>query len=45
MTFVESYGPWAVVAGASEGVGASFALTELSKRLAPDEDDVEKDLA
>jgi uncharacterized protein len=25
MSFVESYGPWAVVAGASEGVGASFA--------------------
>jgi short-subunit dehydrogenase len=25
MTFVEQYGPWAVVAGASEGVGASFA--------------------
>ncbi len=25
MTFVESYGPWAVVAGASEGVGAAFA--------------------
>lgn len=24
MTFVESYGPWAVVAGASEGVGATF---------------------
>jgi short-subunit dehydrogenase len=24
MTFVESYGPWAVIAGASEGVGASF---------------------
>jgi uncharacterized protein len=25
MTFVESYGPWAVVAGASEGVGAAFS--------------------
>ncbi|HEX4434377.1 MAG TPA: SDR family NAD(P)-dependent oxidoreductase [Acidimicrobiales bacterium] len=25
MTFVESYGPWAVIAGASEGVGAVFA--------------------
>jgi short-subunit dehydrogenase len=25
MNFVESYGPWAVVAGASEGVGAAFA--------------------
>lgn len=25
MTFVESYGPWAVAAGASEGVGAAFA--------------------
>ena len=25
MTFVESYGPWAVVAGASDGVGAGFA--------------------
>jgi short-subunit dehydrogenase len=25
MTFVESYGPWAVVAGASDGVGAAFA--------------------
>src|SRR3984957_10016891 len=24
MTFVESYGPWAVIAGASEGVGASL---------------------
>jgi short-subunit dehydrogenase len=25
MTFAEKYGPWAIVAGASEGVGASFA--------------------
>jgi len=25
MAFAESYGPWAVVAGASEGVGAGFA--------------------
>ncbi len=25
MTFVESYGPWAVIAGASEGVGEAFA--------------------
>ena len=25
MEFVEKYGPWAVVAGASEGVGAEFA--------------------
>jgi short-subunit dehydrogenase len=25
MSFVESYGPWAVIAGASEGVGASLA--------------------
>ena len=23
--FVERYGPWAVVAGASEGIGASFS--------------------
>ena len=27
--FLERYGPWAVVAGASEGIGASF-----SKKLA-----------
>src|SRR5260370_13938174 len=25
MTFADQYGPWAVVAGASEGVGASLA--------------------
>jgi NADP-dependent 3-hydroxy acid dehydrogenase YdfG len=25
MTLVESYGPWDVVAGASEGVGSAFA--------------------
>ncbi len=25
MSFVETYGPWAVVAGASDGVGAAFA--------------------
>lgn len=25
MTFAEKYGPWALVAGASEGVGAAFA--------------------
>jgi NAD(P)-dependent dehydrogenase (short-subunit alcohol dehydrogenase family) len=25
MSFAERYGPWAVVAGASEGVGAAFA--------------------
>src|ERR1700759_3895674 len=25
MTFVEKYGPWALVAGASDGVGAAFA--------------------
>ncbi len=25
MTFAEHYGPWALVAGASEGVGAAFA--------------------
>src|SRR5581483_1294286 len=30
-TFAEKYGPWAVVAGASEGLGAAFA-TELAKR-------------
>ena len=24
-TFVERYGPWALVAGASDGVGAAFA--------------------
>jgi short-subunit dehydrogenase len=26
MAFVDKYGPWAIVAGASEGVGRSFAL-------------------
>ncbi len=25
MTFAEKYGPWALVAGASDGVGAAFA--------------------
>lgn len=25
MTFTDKYGPWALVAGASEGVGAAFA--------------------
>ena len=25
MSFAEKYGPWAVVAGASDGVGAAFA--------------------
>ena len=33
MTFVESYGPWAVIAGASEGVGASFAAAVARKGL------------
>lgn len=31
MTFAERYGPWAVVAGASEGLGAQFAK-QLSER-------------
>jgi short-subunit dehydrogenase len=31
MNFAERYGPWALVAGASEGLGAAFA-TELSRR-------------
>ena len=31
MSFADRYGPWAVVAGASEGLGASFA-TELGRR-------------
>jgi short-subunit dehydrogenase len=31
MTFREKYGPWAIVAGASEGVGRSFAL-QLAER-------------
>lgn len=31
MTFAEKYGPWAVVAGASDGVGAAFAR-ELAAR-------------
>jgi short-subunit dehydrogenase len=31
MTFRERYGPWALVAGASEGIGAAFA-TELAGR-------------
>ncbi len=31
MTFREKYGPWAVVAGASEGLGAAFAHA-LAKR-------------
>jgi short-subunit dehydrogenase len=31
MTFADKYGPWALVAGASEGVGAAFA-EELARR-------------
>lgn len=31
MTFAQKYGPWAVVAGASEGIGAAFA-TALAER-------------
>ena len=31
MTFAEKYGPWAVVAGASDGVGAAFA-EEIARR-------------
>jgi short-subunit dehydrogenase len=31
MTFADQYGPWALVAGASEGVGAAFA-EELARR-------------
>src|SRR5438270_180788 len=31
MSFAERYGPWAVVAGASEGLGAAFA-DELARR-------------
>jgi short-subunit dehydrogenase len=43
-TFVERYGPWAVVAGASEGIGASFSqklaargmnLVVVARRAAP----------
>jgi short-subunit dehydrogenase len=25
MTFAERYGPWAVIAGASDGIGSAFA--------------------
>ncbi len=33
MSFAESYGPWAVVAGASEGVGAAFAAAVAKEGL------------
>jgi short-subunit dehydrogenase len=33
MTFAERYGPWAVVAGASEGVGAAFAAAVAGEGL------------
>lgn len=33
MTFVEQYGPWALIAGASEGTGASFAWQLADKGL------------
>jgi uncharacterized protein len=31
--FARTYGPWAVVAGGSEGLGAAFA-TEIARRTA-----------
>jgi short-subunit dehydrogenase len=34
MTFREQYGPWAIVAGASEGTGRSFALQLAERGLA-----------
>ncbi len=33
MTFSQQYGPWAIVAGASEGIGASFAHALASRGL------------
>jgi short-subunit dehydrogenase len=35
MTFRERYGPWAVVAGASEGTGRSFARALAAKGVSP----------
>lgn len=32
VTFVARYGPWALVAGASEGVGSAFALRDAFER-------------
>ena len=33
MTFLERYGPWALIAGASEGVGRTFAETLAQRGL------------
>ena len=33
MSFAGKYGPWAIVAGASEGVGASFARALAARGL------------
>lgn len=33
MSFAEQYGPWAVVAGASEGIGAAFAEALAERRI------------
>src|SRR5689334_14446141 len=33
MSFAEKYGPWAIVAGASEGTGREFARQLAGKRL------------
>jgi hypothetical protein len=35
MTFAGTYGPWAVVAGASDGVGAAFAEGLAERRVKP----------
>src|SRR5690348_7373627 len=33
MTFVDKYGPWAVVAGGSDGIGAAFARSLAARGL------------